>query len=407
MAYVVFRDGVTTVTIRYVELKPNGSFQYRRCIPLDVQANYNGRRFFVRSLKRDRNKLALEASRITAQLDAEWATIRGSSLPAQGSKPPEAFYVPAHAFIVEQPTVSAPTILLSQALELYVAHHPKGKLAKFRSDNDRVIGFVIQAIGNLPIHAYTRQHAEQVRDKLLLKNTTGSVRRRLNSITAIFNKARKEKQLQIVNPFEGLGIARERQDSTSREPFTMQELAKVAAACRKLDDDIRHIVALQMDTGARLAEIVGLRRDDVILDHEVPHVRIRPYGSVRTLKTPASERDVPLVGEALWAARRALEAHRKHQDGDQWLFGRYAADHEIKATHASNTLNKWLRSVPGLAGHKTTHCFRHAMRDRMRAAQVPHDIQEAIGGWGSRTVGQGYGRGYSLQVLWRALLLID
>ncbi len=58
------------------------------------------------------------------------------------------------------------------------------------------------------------------------------------------------------------------------------------------------------------------------------------------------------------------------------------ADEEIKATHASNTLNKWLRSVPGVPPHKSTHCFRHPMRDHMRAAQVPSDIQNAIGALG-------------------------
>jgi len=39
------------------------------------------------------------------------------------------------------------------------------------------------------------------------------------------------------------------------------------------------------------------------------------------------------------------------------------------------------------------------MRDRLRAAQVPLDIQDCLGGWGSRSVGQGYGLGYPLQVL--------
>ena len=144
--------------------------------------------------------------------------------------------------------------------------------------------------------------------------------------------------------------------------------------------------------------MIGLRTDDVVLNDEVPHLRIRPFGTVRTLKTPASERTIPLIGEALWAATMALEASRKVVDNNSWLFPRYASDREIKATHASNTLNKWLRNLPGISSDKTTHCFRHAMRDRLRAAQVPHDIQEAMG------VGEPgrLARGMDVGILWRS-----
>ena len=111
-------------------------------------------------------------------------------------------------------------------------------------------------------------------------------------------------------------------------------------------------------------------------------------GKIRTLKTAASERHIPLVGEALWGAERAVEARRTAKEGSAWLFPRYASDKETKATHASNTLNKWLRSLDEVSRDETTHCLRHSMRDRLRAALVPHDIQETIGGWGARTIGQ-------------------
>ncbi len=39
------------------------------------------------------------------------------------------------------------------------------------------------------------------------------------------------------------------------------------------------------------------------------------------------------------------------------------------------------------------------MRDRLRYANAPQDIQDAIEGWGSRTVGMGYGEGYRLDQL--------
>jgi integrase len=67
-------------------------------------------------------------------------------------------------------------------------------------------------------------------------------------------------------------------------------------------------------TGARLGEIAGLTKDDIIIpsgdiDGEVPHVFIRP-NSIRRLKTTSSIRSVPLVGDALVAAKEAGGLHR-------------------------------------------------------------------------------------------------
>ena len=39
------------------------------------------------------------------------------------------------------------------------------------------------------------------------------------------------------------------------------------------------------------------------------------------------------------------------------------------------------------------------MRDRLRAVECPSDIVDRIGGWLTAGVGQGYGNGYSLEVL--------
>ena len=298
----------------------------------------------------------------------------------------------------ETPTTRV-EINLTAALDLYLSLHPKGNQSRFRIYNERIIRSLVGRTGNLDITLVTRSHAEDFRDASLRSQSTTTVRRNLDVLTAIVNRVRKEKQLQMPNPFASLGIVGEGEDQCKRMPFTNHELTTISSACRKIDDDIRHIVAFQMDTGCRVAEVVGLRMEDLVLSAPYPHVKIRPFGRVRTLKTAASERDIPLVGETRWAAERAIGARRKAANGSPWLFPRYASDKEIKATHASNTLNKWLRSLEGVSRDKTTHCFRHAMRDRLRAAQVPHDIQEAIGGWGTRTIGQGYGNGYPLQVL--------
>ncbi len=328
-----------------------------------------------------------------ARMDDDYAKQFGS---------PASFYTPVEAeavrLVMSDP--SKPRVLLSDALKHYLENRKKTPSAKFIRDSTSYVGRVTAAVGNLPLTEYRREHAHKVRDQMLSTGmTTGTARRALNAISAIFNHGLREFDLGgHANPFESVPIAGEGEDAKGRESFTSEELRAVKAACELKDDDIRHIVALQADTGARIAEIVGLRLEDVVLDEAVPYIHIRAYESLgRTLKNANSERRVPLVGLALWGASRAAETAQK-LDGRRWLFPRYAADGDIKATHASNTINKWLRQA--LKIDKTTHSFRHTMRDRLRAVEAPEEVQDAIGGWKSQgSIGRSYGQGYVLSQL--------
>ena len=52
------------------------------------------------------------------------------------------------------------------------------------------------------------------------------------------------------------------------------------------------------------------------------------------------------------------------------------------------------------------HSFRHSFRDRLRAVECPLDIIDAIGGWKTFGVGQGYGSGYGLDVKYKWMIII-
>jgi len=51
--------------------------------------------------------------------------------------------------------------------------------------------------------------------------------------------------------------------------------------------------------------------------------------------------------------------------------------------------------------------LRYSLRDRLRAVESPIDIVDSIGGWVTSGVGQGYGKGYSLDVLNKWMLKIS
>jgi integrase len=87
--------------------------------------------------------------------------------------------------------------------------------------------------------------------------------------------------------------------------------------------------------------------------------------------------------------------------GTGWLFPRYAKDGDIRATHASNTINKWISETLGIP--KTSHSFRHSFRDMLREAGVSEEIAKAILGHGFRSISDQYGQGFSLQRLNEAM----
>ncbi|WP_410468789.1 tyrosine-type recombinase/integrase [Aestuariicoccus sp. MJ-SS9] len=160
-------------------------------------------------------------------------------------------------------------------------------------------------------------------------------------------------------------------------------------------------MALVSDTGMRLAEAAGLLREDIREDEDGQLVvRIVPH-PWRRLKTKGSERVVPLVGAAEWAARRILE-HRKPGD---FAFPRYNQEGYTNANSASAALNKWLK--PMVLEGASMHSFRHSMRDRLRAVECPADVIDQIGGWQSDGVGQSYGQGYPVAVLFRWMHLLQ
>ncbi len=139
------------------------------------------------------------------------------------------------------------------------------------------------------------------------------------------------------------------------------------------------------ETGCRLAEIVGLRLEDIDLENDLIHIR---PNSARRLKNKTSERVLPLVGYAKQAIEQALT-----ETDNEWLFPRYINSADCYATHASNAVNKWLKKD---FGGLTAHSLRHTFRDRLRAVECPMDMIDQIGGWRSVDgIGAGYGHGYS------------
>ena len=235
------------------------------------------------------------------------------------------------------------------------------------------------------------------RDYSFAKGINGaSVARIFITVRVVINLVLSEFGLSIVNPFSNVyfnhsvGVKK-------RLPVKPEDIRKVQSECYKADDEKRWLIALIADTGMRLAEGAGLLRSDFIQQDGILCVNIRPH-PWRSLKTASSERIIPLVGSAKWAAERILA----EPTSSQFAFPNYNDGQRTNANSASAALNKWLKTKIG--PEYTIHSFRHSMRDRLRAVECPSDVINQIGGWLTHGVGASYGQGYPVGTMHSFLL---
>ena len=358
--------------------RKRGVYYLQKRIPKELVGHY-GRTFVRKSL---RTKDRLEASKLASQLvrglEREWNELL-FTVSATGS---------VYDLLHDRP-IALPT--LSEARKTYCEMKGRADDRRFVRYTSRVVSEIVQLAGDKVINGYTRNDALLFRDSLLKREVShNTVKRNFECIRAIWNFAARENGISDPNPFANMNYGNGAA-AVKRMPIPIDDIRKVQQLCYQKDDDIRWLIALLSDTGMRLAEAAGLAKEDVFLDTEIPYVRLceRPW---RPLKTRSSERHVPLVGAALWAAQRACQS-----SPNEYLFPRYCSEQGCKADYASNTLNKWLRAR--ISCGYVLHSFRHSLRDRLRTEECPPEIINQIGGWASVGVGSRYGYGYDLRIL--------
>ena len=214
------------------------------------------------------------------------------------------------------------------------------------------------------------------------EQSVATVRRRLGSLRAIVSHALDNNDLAGSNPF-----ARHRLWAGAegrRYPFTFVHLVQLDRwfACRKDSGTTSLILRLLRGTGARPLEIGGLDVSDVVLNGPMPVIHIRPNAH-RRLKTRSSQRSLPLVGDAVEAAR---QIHLGIGSGA--LFPKSC--HETGPLSAR--LSKALRSagIPKATGF-TAYSFRHTLQEGLRLTDAAFDVQQAILGHAPPSTTDRYG----------------
>ena len=355
-------------------------YYFQKIVPVDLQHHYKSKRISF-SLRTRSKRRAEETSRaIESKLNAYWLNLRLSTCKLPGSHLLKSSSEPT-------PHSNAPT--LNESLDVYIKLKGAGRSEYFITTARRNIDYVIKCLGCRPIDQYTSADAAKYRDWLVEKGlASSSVKRVFSSVKAIVNLAINELGVDSKNAFAGVYLA-SRGDAKKRKPLSNDSLKHLQNACIEADDDLRWLVAMNSDTGMRLAEAAGLHVDDIVLG-DVPYVYVKPH-TWRSLKTASSERKIPLVGASLWAAQRVKAM------SNSYCFSRYVDGTKCNSNSASAALNKWLKTATNQ--DVVIHGLRHTFRDRLRAVEAPLDMIDQLGGWSLQSVGQGYGDGYSIEKL--------
>ncbi|MCY0856863.1 tyrosine-type recombinase/integrase [Cupriavidus sp. D39] len=244
--------------------------------------------------------------------------------------------------------------------------------------------------GDLSLSEVRKSHIRaHIARRIAMGLKTNSVRREIAHLAAATSAYLREKELDSPNPFHGVSIPNEGLDSTQRLPMPPDDIANLKASCYNEDDEIRWLLAMLIDTGARIAEIAGLALSDIVLNHRYPHIDIRAHGW-RGLKSAASIRKLPLVGVALWAASRVVS---EAKPGQTHAFPRYNKLPQTKRNGAASSMGAWMKQRDI---HCQIHGLRHAFVDRLRRAGCPLDIRATLCGWSIRSIETRYGVGFGL-----------
>lgn len=227
------------------------TFYYNRRVPRGLESSF-GCSLVRLNLGRDSEKATQTSEALTVKLNELWS--------AQHVMP-----VDLQQLVLN---LSPKSFDLVACLEAYL---------EVRDICERPVRLAVAALlnvaGNKDIADYTRSEARELVHVLREKgNKSATVRRRIQSLHAVFEFGFHELETEKRNPFARLMIPQEGKDAMKRGVFSEDQLSELYAAAMASGRDTRLILPILGETGARLAEIVGLRWEDVCLKENLgPH----------------------------------------------------------------------------------------------------------------------------------------
>lgn len=291
-------------------------------------------------------------------------------------------------------TVDEPIVRFSDALKIYTNEIAREMLAKKSNEQlrkwkvipERAIRTFVDVVGDVPLAEITREDANKFYrywlDKIVPKKGGGLVPMSASSGNRQIGELRKiyweyfnykDDDRRSNNPFRALSFAEG--EKRKRPAFDVEWLTTKflnSHSLAGLNEEARGVLLASIETGCRPSELCNLDRASIVTDSTVPYIHVKPRKfdgedpnfddfEPRELKTPTSERVLPLVGVA-------LEVFRKFPEG----FPRY----KEREGSACQAINKYLRENDLVPTKKhTLYSVRHTFEDRMIQGGIGDDMR--------------------------------
>ncbi len=303
----------------------------------------------------------------------------------------------------------ASTIPVSEAFDLYVSkiafddqyNKSEAQRRSWEKTKRTSIDYFIEQMGDIPLSDITRDKALEYRDwwvermqpqdgarKSVAPNTAN---RHIGNMRSLLQRYYKHiGETDFEDPFRDFYFSGKTE--AKRASFTddwVRSRILVPGLFDGLRLELRVLIYLLIETGARLSELVNLQSEDIRLNAKVPHIAIRPEQN-RELKTEDSRREIPLVGVAEIAMRSCPEGFAYYYD---------------KSTLVSANLMKAFRQRKLLpSSDHVIYSFRHSFEDRMLEGGLDYGLRCAL--MGHKNNRPEYGQGGSLDYRRSELLKI-
>jgi integrase len=270
-----------------------------------------------------------------------------------------------------------PTITVSRALELYwglardrVLGKSADQLRCWENPRKKAVKNFIDVVGDKALADIDGDDMLDFREWWVdrietLGLTANTANKDLTHLGGVLKEVNKKKRLGLVLPLTDLTLKEGK--ARKRPPFSaewIRDRLLAPGALAGLNPEAHAIVLGMVNTGLRPSEVAALRAREIVLDHEIPHLRLKPLG--RQLKSGNAERRVPLLGVSLAALRNFPDGFPRYQDSSASL---------------SATVNKFLRGncLVETPEH-TLYGLRHGFEDRMLEAGIDERIRRDIMG---------------------------
>lgn len=286
-----------------------------------------------------------------------------------------------------------PPVSISKALEFYFektsyerASKSPTQLRIVLNGRRKVVAALIETIGDKDVRDIDREDMVRHFSRLKARVEAGeiaaeSANKDLGQLRVVLRTVAELKGF-TPPPMERISFkVPKKRKGENREvlPFSIdwiQDRLLAPDALAELNVEARRVVYAMVETGLRPSEIVNILPENILLDHDIPHVRVT-ITEKRDVKTVNAERRVPLVGVSLMAFEAQPAGFPRYFDKNPQL---------------SALVSKYFKTRALIPSPKhTLYSLRHSFEDRLIAADLDYRVRKNVMGHQVNDVSYGIG----------------